>query len=229
MKMTNKVKRMLIAGTFAISCGTMFTSCGGGDSSKSNKESSTENKIQNDELKAFMLGGIYFENGYGGKSATETHANQNGTKPQELVEAYSKLFIFPFNQGGSEGSGAKQMLDNYWDVKSKDSLLAVLDKLKTHKMESSHTKAWDYARYVNNVCLGYAAGYLTKEEGSQLVQSILPQAKVDYKSWDDYFVDFAIGRDKWNNEETPDKKALDELAKTIPKGDNNIYQILPLN
>ncbi len=228
-KTTNNFKNILIAGLFAVSCGTFLASCGGNEGKADGKETTSDSKIQDDELKSFMLGGIYFENGYGGKSTTEDEANKNGTKPKELVEAYRGLFIFPFKQTAQEASGAKSMLNSYWDVNSKDSLVSVLNKLKSHKMESSHTKAWDYARYINNVCLGYAAGYLTEDEGKKLVAEILPLAKADYKTWDEYFADFAKGRTLWNAEESEDKKAFDALATTITKGDNNIYQTLPLN
>lgn len=220
-------KLLLISGILASTMG-ILSSCNDGKDKKESTSSSKESGKQNeDELQSFMLGGIYFENGYGGKEKTEEFASQSGTSDDALIEGYKGLFIFPFKP--AEGADIKQMLKEYWDIDSKDSLLNVLDKLKNHKMESSHTKSWDYARFVNNACMGYAAGYLTKDETTKLVGEILPLAKADYKTWDEYFADFANGRDKWNAEETADKKSLDELAANITKGNKSIYSILPLH
>ncbi|PZP50376.1 MAG: hypothetical protein DI598_05700 [Pseudopedobacter saltans] len=220
-------KLALTAFLFAAISFCTLTSCNSDKKGKSGENSSTESAKNDDELKSFMLGGIYFENGYGGKSSTESAGSQSGTSPEDLIKGYREIFIFPYKP--AEGACAKTMLSQYWDVNSKDSLMSVLDKLKTHKMESSHTKSWDYARLVNNACMGYAAGYLTKEEATKIIGDVLPLAKADYKTWDEYFADFAKGRNQWNAEETADKKAFDELSTSITKGDKSIYTVLPLN
>jgi hypothetical protein len=74
----------------------------------------------------------------------------------------------------------------------------------------------------------YAAGYLTKGEAEKFVAAVLPLARKDFKTWDDYFADWLAGRKVWGGDESHTKE-FEDLSKTITKGEHNIYQILPLN
>lgn len=183
--------------------------------------------IKDDELKSFMLGGIYFVQGYGGKKETDEYVAQYGTSPEELHKAYTEIFILPFKR--DDGAGAKRTLENDWSVNGKEDLIKLIGDLKGHTLESSFTKSWDYARIVNVVCLGYCASHLTEAEAKQILKDLLPIAQKDYKTWNEYFADFATGRDKWDTALSADKTAFNTLSVTITQGDHNIYQLIPLN
>lgn len=217
---------LIIMGTIAAM--PLLNSCGD-NKAGDNTEGNSSSTVNHNELKGFMLGGIYFVNGYGGKAAFENMIHASGNDKENIIAAAEKYLIFPFQTDDSTGS--RQMLESMWDIKNKEDLLKTLDELKNHKMQSSYTKSWDYARYVNNVCMGYAATYLTKEEGQKLTAAILPLAQADYKTWDDYFADFAAGRAKWSSGEggDSDQSTYEALSNSITKGINNIYTILPLN
>ncbi|MFV0344670.1 MAG: DUF1266 domain-containing protein [Bacteroidales bacterium] len=210
----------------------VFTSCGGakkGGDGKEPKEAAKapESKtIQDDELKSFMLGGIYFVHGFGGKAKFDGMITQNGKSPKDVHEAAKFYLIFPFEQGQA---GVKEMLSGMWEINNKEELLSTLGELKAHSLESCYTKSWDYARYINLTCLGYAANYITKEEGKRMAAEILLLAQADYKNWDEYYADFVKGRNEWDAEETQEKKDFNELASTITKGENNVYALFPLN
>lgn len=228
----NTVFSLLLATIFGL---VIFTSCKGNESKDKQGASTTETKapttesktVKDDELKSFLLGGIYFTEGYGGKAELDKMLTVNGTDPGDIVAAAREYMILPFKP--ADGAGAKQALSSMWGVTSKETLQKTLDELKGHKMESSYTKSWDYARYVNNVCMAYAAGYVTEDESKKLVAEILPLAQADYKTWNDYYADFKAGRDKWSGGDEADKATFGALAAGITQGENNIYTILPLN
>lgn len=64
----------------------------------------------------------------------------------------------------------------------------------------SGIKAWDLARYVNLVCLGYAAGYITKEDGNKMVAEALTVARAKYSDWSDYYQSYEHGRLYWGED-----------------------------
>src|SRR5690606_11280429 len=180
--------------------------------------------IKDDELSSFMLGGIYFVNGYGGIDATKQMISAAGyTTNEEIVEGYREIFIFPFDT--SQKNDIRGVVESWWDITDKESLLKQNEALKT---EDSKYKAWDYARLVNNAALGYAAEYLTKEEATEMVKEVLPLAREKYKTWEEYYADFNSGRQEWDpeNDETAE---FESLANEITKGDDSIYTILPLH
>lgn len=72
------------------------------------------------------------------------------------------------------------------------------------------------------------AGYITKVEAEKYIAAVLPAARKDSKTWDDFFADWLVGRKAWGGDESHNKE-FEDLAKAITKGENNIYQILPLN
>ncbi|SFW14000.1 DUF1266 domain-containing protein [Cellulophaga fucicola] len=206
-----KVKQLKLA---AIYCIAIFSavSC------------SKSEQLKDEQLSSFMLGGIYFIHGYGGVGDVEAMMSNAGyTTNEELVSGYKEIFEFPFEK--SDAAGAKRMLKSAWDITSKESLLESLEELKTRDYTY---KSWDYARVTNNVCMGYASGYITKEESLEILSETLVIAKEKYTDWDTYFSDFEKGRVEWNSND-PEKESYETLAKTITKGEKSIYNILPLN
>ena len=188
-------------------------------------ESSDSDKLKDDKLSSFMLGGIYFIEGYGGQSAVNGMITSDDK--EEIVSNYKELLEFPFKPG-AESAGAQSSLKSMWGVNNKEELIKTLGELKTGNLEKSTHRAWDYARLVNNACMGYAAGYLTKDEAEKFITEILPMAKKDFKTWEDYYADFNAGRKAWGGDPSGDK-TFEDASKEILKGDKSIYQILPLN
>jgi Protein of unknown function (DUF1266) len=143
----------------------------------------------------------------------------------EIVNGYKGLFEFPFKP--TEAEGSKEILASAWDIKNKEDLIKTIDKLKKDT-EAKHL-AWNYARLVNNACIGYSAGYLTQDEAKKHIAETLPLAQIMFKNWDDYHADYIAGRIAWDAEENDDKRVFTELSKTITQGDKNIYKMIPLN
>src|SRR5690606_41624039 len=105
--------------------------------------------IKDDELSSFMLGGIYFVNGYGGIEATKQMISGAGyTTNEEIVDGYREIFLFPFDI--SQRNDIRGVLESWWDITDKESLLKQNGELKTRDYKY---KAWDYARLVNNAAL----------------------------------------------------------------------------
>ncbi|CAM4126794.1 MULTISPECIES: DUF1266 domain-containing protein [Flavobacterium] len=192
----------------------MLQSCG----------SSTSERIEDEQLSSFMLGGIYFFNGYGDTNDVANMMIGAGyTTDQELVGGYKEILEFPFDS--SQASGIKSVFKSMWSINNKEQLVESINDLKTREHPY---KAWDYARIVNNANMGYACGFLTKEEVIKTTLEILPLAREKFKNWDDYFADFNKGRIDWNPEDK-DSKSFENLVNTITKYDRSIYKILPLN
>lgn len=173
------------------------------------------NAKNNNELKGFLLAGIYAVNGYGGASDVAKQLESSDAGGQ------LKLFEFPFEKGQD---GVKETLASNWDIHSPDGLKKKLEELLN--TDKSLYKAWDYARLVNNVNMGYAAGYLTKEEGMQWVAKTLPKAQAAFKTWADYHANFMEGRKKWSPNDD-DTQSFEALSKEI--NDMEIYKNNPLN
>lgn len=95
------------------------------------------------------------------------------------------------------------------------------------KFEGHSMKAWDYARYINNVNMGYSAGYITEAEAKDLLAKALPLAQAAYSDWDSYFDDFLLGRELWNG--GPDSDYEKAVGKIKDKNDKyNIYNYMTL-
>lgn len=187
-------------------------------------DSSSSKKIEDEQLSSFMLGGVYFFNGYGGTEAVAGMMIDAGyTTDQELVGGYKEILEFPFET--SQASGIKTMFKSMWSISNKEDLLKTIEDLKTR----DHAyKAWDYARIVNNANMGYACGFLTKEEVIKITLEILPLAREKFKNWDDYFTDFNKGRIDWNAKDK-ESESFEKIVSTITKYERSIYKILPLN
>lgn len=224
------MKKTFLFSLAAVVC-ISFASCRGDkgtDGSKAGTEQAENNdsdKLKDDKLSSFMLGGIYFIEGYGGQTAVNGMITTDDK--EEIVSSYKEMLEFPFKPGG-ESAGAQSSLKNMWGINDKEGLIKTLGELKVGNVEKSTHKAWDYARLVNNACMGYAAGYLTKEEAEKYITEVLPLAKKAFKTWEDYFVDFNAGRKAWGGDPNGDK-GYEDASKEILKGDKSIYKLLPLN
>lgn len=192
-----------------------MASCGG---------SGTADQPKDEKLSGFMLGGIYFIQGYGGQASVNNMITS--TDKKEIVSNYKELLEFPFKPEDG-AADAKRMLDSWWGIKDKAGLITTFDELKKGNAENPH-RAWDYARLVNNACMAYAAGYLTKDEAAKYVAEVLPMAKKNFKTWDDYYKDFLEGRKIWKDD-AAENKEYEALVKDIMTGDKSIYKLLPLN
>lgn len=170
----------------------------------------------NEELKGYMLAGIYTINGYGGIAAVEENVGDN-----DETESYTQLLAFPFEKGAE---GVKETLSSMWDINSKEDLTKKLGELLNN--EKSNYKAWDYARLVNNVNMGYAAGYLTKEEGKEWIKKALPKAQTAFKTWEEYHKNFMDGRKNWSPDDEENAN-FEELSKNI--SNMSVYKNNPLN
>ena len=215
--------------SLAIALCVSFASCGGNkpaDETKSEQGTKAQtDQLKDDKLSSFMLGGVYFIEGYGGQSAVNGMITSN--EKDEIVASYKELLEFPFKPG-ADSPAIKSTLKSMWDINNKEDLIKTLGELKAGNVEKNAHRAWDYARLVNNACMGYAAGYLTKDEAEKFITEVLPLAKKDFKNWADYYADFNAGRKAWGGDPSGDKR-FEDTSKEILKGDKSIYQILPLN
>lgn len=179
--------------------------------------------VKDETLTSFMLGGIYFINGYGGIESTNGMMIDAGyTSDADLISGYKQIFEFPFER--TEKSGSKRVLKEWWDITDKTSLLEEIENLKTR--EYAH-KAWDYARIVNNACIAYSAEYLSKDEVKKITNETLVLARKDFENWNDYYTNFDLGRKDWNPEDEQGE-SFESIAKNITSYPNSIYTILPL-
>lgn len=98
------------------------------------------------------------------------------------------------NNGGAEANLSKLSLPENLSE-------ATLKYMKDNyaKFEGHSMKAWDYARFVNNVNMGYSAGYITENEAYELLAKVVPLAQAAYDSWGAYYDDFLLGRELWSN------------------------------
>lgn len=193
----------------------------------SSKKKNTEKEdALKTELKGFMVGGMYFYNGYGGVSETQKIVNQYGRDKTATINAYKELFILPFKS--DQAASAKSTLKEWWNINNKEEFLAVIKKLEIQKDPENPHKAWDYARFVNNVCMGFSANYLTEKEAKKYVSENLVLVQKDFKTWNDFIADFNEGRKIWNPD-SPDIENYKQITTDMLDESNTIYQLIPLN
>jgi len=113
----------------------------------------------------------------------------------------------------------------YKDKEGKEKLIYIKNNYAA--ISKTGIKAWDYARYVNNVCLGYSAGYITKEEGEKLVADLLIDARSKYSNWNEYYADYTMGRKYWGGDKENDD-AFGKTTSEMMEGDFSIYKYLSL-
>ena len=95
------------------------------------------------------------------------------------------------------------------------------------KFSPAGIKAWDIARYVNNVNMAYCAEFITDDEGNQLLAKARIEAQKLYQDWNVYWNDFNLGRYFWGGDDDP---TFTEIAETLTDLKNNysIYNYMPL-
>jgi hypothetical protein len=250
------------------------------------QDTTLRQSIVDEELYPFMLGGIYFFNGYGGAARTfGTLIRPNvSAKPgtpeftKELQAAYHRYFIFPFKpEDDPEGKEARKTFVEWWGVHNKvelenlmnwllneghqaefqkykaiieahggaDADLSQLD-FNTYGLDGTNRdtkatmsfvqaqfnsfsvagiRAWDLARFVNNVCIAYQAQYFTKAEAITWLQRAVPIAREHYSSWMAYYNDFVLGRQFWSG--GVDKQPIiTETVSEMMRGEYSIFNYL---
>lgn len=96
------------------------------------------------------------------------------------------------------------------------------------KISPTGIKAWDYARYANNVNMGQGAGFLTETECDDLLKELLSVVRANYNDWKSYFADFDMGRRFWGG----NKEGTEMFSRNaaLLSSDNSylIYKYIPL-
>lgn len=202
----------------------MLASCGSGSESENdtNRELTSSNEAQ--ELKGFMLGGMYFFQGFGGVATVESQLS-NSDDATQMISDYSQYFVFPFES--SQASDIKSMFSEMWDIHSEADLTKSIEKLMTVKDPKNPHKAWDYARIVNNVCLGVPVGYITKDKAKTIVAETLKLAEKDFENWEVFLKDFNEGRNTWDPA-APDKADFDKITEQMLKNPKGLYKLIEL-
>jgi hypothetical protein len=95
------------------------------------------------------------------------------------------------------------------------------------KFSPAGIKAWDIARYVNNVNMACSAEFITEEEGHQLLAKALVEAQKHYPDWSVYWNDFNLGRYFWGGDDDP---VFTEIAAALTNEESvySMYNYMPL-
>lgn len=95
------------------------------------------------------------------------------------------------------------------------------------KFSKSGIKAWDIVRYVNNINLAHAAGYLSDDEGMEMAKKALAEAQKYYDDWASYFNDYNLGRGFWGGDGSTE---FDKVIGEILDKENayNIYNYMSI-
>lgn len=96
------------------------------------------------------------------------------------------------------------------------------------KISPTGIKAWDYARYGNNVNMAQGAGLLTETECDELMKDLLTTARTSYKDWTTYFSDYDMGRRFWGGDQ--ENAEMFSRNAALLGSDNSylIYKYIPL-
>ncbi|HHC80192.1 MAG TPA: DUF1266 domain-containing protein [Flavobacteriia bacterium] len=180
-------------------------------------------KKDNEQLKGFMLAGIYFIDGYGGYITTKSFLLEQGrSTDQEFIDGYRLLLEFPYEPQQKEENIS--YLKKFWEINDK---IGLLNEIEALKQRGYNYKAWDYARAVNISCVGYSAGYLTKEEVLKILNEILPLVQSRYPNWKSYFTDYNSGLQDWDAQ-SAQAREFKRLTKQILKDKKSIYNLVLL-
>jgi hypothetical protein len=101
--------------------------------------------------------------------------------------------------------------------------------IKDHYTEFSKAgiKAWDIARYINNICIAYQAGYFNRGEATAWLMKAPQVVQSQYSDWNAYFNDFLLGREFWGGGETDKERFKKEVAGML-EGKYSIYSYIPV-
>lgn len=105
--------------------------------------------------------------------------------------------------------------------------------IKDHYTEfsSAGIKAWDLARYINNICVAYQAGYFNRGEAMAWLMKAPQAAQSRYSSWSAYFNDFLLGREFWGGGESDNAKDNAKFKAEVAgmlEGKYSIYSYMPV-
>lgn len=138
-----------------VSCSSSSTSSDDKQKTADTAKVAQSETVQDEKIYPFMLGGVYFFNGYGGPDRVfnqmikpEVHkAPGEQGFVTELESAYVKYFVFPFKKeddpGGKE---ARATLKEWWDIKNKEELEQSLNWLLNEghqQLYATYRKALD--------------------------------------------------------------------------------------
>ncbi len=203
----------------------ILMSCGGSKTKEGGASEDITKSKDAIELKSFMLGGMYFYNGFGGVSAVESMLTEKSDK-EKMIAQYKEIFVLPFKS--EQAADIKSVLSNMWEINNKSDLEASMKSLMSEDSNKPKHKAWDYARIVNNASMGYAAGFLTADEAKKYAADALVAAQKNFKNWDDYLKDYNAGRNNWDPE-AEDKADFDKVTSDMMASPDGLYKTLPLN
>lgn len=141
-------------------------------------------------------------------------------------EKYSKCKKAIDENGGANADLQKIDLAKY-DLGKDDRDKLAFVKKNLNAFSAAGIKSWDYARYVNNICMGYSAGYLSESEGNELLQKVVVAAQKDYENWKAYFTDFKLGRSFWNGDDS-DSEFIEDVEDISNNNAYNIYKYMHL-
>ncbi|SHM82122.1 DUF1266 domain-containing protein [Chitinophaga sp. CF418] len=104
-----------------------------------------------------------------------------------------------------------------------------LQFIKDHYTEFSKAgiKAWDIARYINNICVAYQAGYFNRGEATAWLRKAPQVMQSQYSDWKAYFNDFLLGRQFWGGAESDNDRFKTEVAGML-EGKYSIYTYMPV-
>jgi hypothetical protein len=107
--------------------------------------------------------------------------------------------------------------------------LAGIQFIKDHytAFSSAGIKAWDLARYINNICVAYQAGYFNRGEAMAWLMKAPQVAQARYSDWIAYFNDFLLGREFWGGGEADNARFKEEVAGML-EGKYSIYSYMPV-
>lgn len=112
---------------------------------------------------------------------------------------------------------------------AKESVLGLaFIKANYNDFSKAGIKAWDYARYVNNICVAYQAGYLNRDEATVWLRKATLAAQQSYSDWRSYYNDFLLGREFWGGGETDTPEFAKDVNEMM-EGEYSIYNYMPVN
>ena len=105
----------------------------------------------------------------------------------------------------------KHILERDWEVRNRKALLGTLESLildghcsdlqKLQRKDSSlpinNPLAWDLVRFMQIVTSGVCVGYVTLDEGRDLMLHAAKPLQAAYSSWAEMIAGFAVGRNLW--------------------------------
>jgi hypothetical protein len=128
--------------------------------------------------------------------------------------------------GGPKADVEKIDLQKY-DLPKEAVLGMAFIKANYNDFSKAGIKAWDYARYVNNICIAYQAEYLTRDEATAWLKKVTLAAQQSYTDWQSYYKDFLLGREFWSGGETDTPQYAKDVEEMMT-GDYSIFNYMSI-